>query len=68
MDSTQTASLSEIPCAQAYNSWNKSHQAHDWLAKDRYPFVDAHCPGSVLVRSDCDPVDIADEMNGVFEY
>jgi hypothetical protein len=45
---TSTDQLPTIPCAQAHNTWNRGHQAHDWLSKQTYPPVDAHCPGSVL--------------------
>lgn len=40
--------LPEIPCAQAYNTWNPNHKAHDWYSKRTFPGQDAHCPGSVL--------------------
>jgi hypothetical protein len=45
---TSTDQLPTIPCAQAHNTWNRGHQAHDWLSKQTYPSVDAHCPGSLL--------------------
>jgi hypothetical protein len=47
----QTPVLPEIPCAQAHNAWNTDHKAHDWLCKQQFPSVDAHCPGSLLVDS-----------------
>jgi len=48
MKNSTAGQLPTKPCAQAYNTWNPSHRAHDWLCKQEFPEVDARCPGSVL--------------------
>lgn len=47
MDIKASTELPVIPCAQAYNRLLDVHPAHEWLCKQRHPFVDAQCPGLV---------------------